>query len=120
LGLQLLKPTAKKTGYFSDKTDFQKSSTVLGYAAHAVSLIASYLSVPLRYPLQFGGSQSYVLDHAPAVEPSSITSVANSAHPSTSMKMMEFPLFFDGQETTRSAYAVFLLNKVGPPPPLSL
>jgi len=111
LGLQLLKPTAKKTGYFSDKTDFQKSSTVLGYAAHAVSLIASYLSVPLRYPLQFGGSQSYVLDHAPAVEPSSITSVANSAHPSTSMKMMEFPLFFDGQETTRSAYAVFLLNK---------
>jgi len=34
LGLQLLKPTAKKTGYFSDKTDFQKSSTVLGYAAH--------------------------------------------------------------------------------------
>jgi len=27
------------------------------------------------------------------------------------MKMMEFPLFFDGQETTRSAYAVFLLNK---------
>ncbi|PUZ43558.1 hypothetical protein GQ55_8G018800 [Panicum hallii var. hallii] len=38
LGLQLLKPTAKKTGYFSDKTDFQKSSTVLGYAAHSPSL----------------------------------------------------------------------------------
>jgi ABC-type Mn2+/Zn2+ transport system ATPase subunit len=34
LGLQLSKPTAKKTGYFSDKTDFQKSSTVLGYVAH--------------------------------------------------------------------------------------
>jgi hypothetical protein len=111
LGLQLLKPTAKKTGYFSDKTDFQKSSTVLGYAAHAVSLIGSYLNVPLRYPLRFGGSQSYVLDHAPAVEPSSITSVVSSVHPSTSMKTMEFPLFFDGQETTRSAYAVFLLNK---------
>ncbi|PUZ43559.1 hypothetical protein GQ55_8G018800 [Panicum hallii var. hallii] len=111
LGLQLLKPTAKKTGYFSDKTDFQKSSTVLGYAAHAVSLIGSYLNVPLRYPLRFGGSQSYVLDHAPAVEPSSITSVVSSVHPSTSMKAMEFPLFFDGQETTRSAYAVFLLNK---------
>jgi hypothetical protein len=29
------------------------------------------------------------------------------------MRTMEFPLFFDGQETTRSAYAIFLLNKVG-------
>ncbi|OEL33178.1 hypothetical protein BAE44_0005803 [Dichanthelium oligosanthes] len=113
LGLQLLKPTAKKTGYFSDKTDFQKSSTVLGYAAHAVSLIASYLNVPLRYPLRFGGSQSYVLDHAPSVEPSSVTSVVSSVPPSTGMRTMEFPLFFDGQETTRSAYAIFLLNKVG-------
>jgi hypothetical protein len=34
LGLQLSKPTAKKTGYFGDKTDFHKPSTVLGYAAH--------------------------------------------------------------------------------------
>lgn len=110
-GLQLSKLSVKKTGYFSDKTEFQKSSTVLGYAAHVVSLIASYLNIPLRYPLRFGGSQSYVLDHAPAVEPSSITSVVSSVHPSTSMRTMEFPLFFDGQETTRSAYAIFLLNK---------
>ncbi|CAN6380440.1 unnamed protein product [Urochloa humidicola] len=111
LGLQLSKPTAKKTGYFGDKTDFQKPSTVLGYAAHAVSLIASYLNVPLRYPLRFGGSRSYVLDHSPSVEPSSMTSVRSSAPQSTSMRMTEFPLFFDGQETTRSAYAIFLLNK---------
>ncbi|RLM99297.1 hypothetical protein C2845_PM06G15060 [Panicum miliaceum] len=111
LGLQLSKPTAKKTGYFSDKTDFQKSSTVLGYVAHAVSLIASYLNVPLRYPLRFGGSRSYVLDHSPSVEPSSMTSVASSVPPNTSMRTMEFPLFFDGQETTRSSYAIFLLNK---------
>jgi len=111
LGLQLSKPTAKKTGYFSDKTDFQKSSTVLGYAAHAVSLIASYLNVPLRYPLRFGGSRSYILDHSPSVEPSSMTSVVSSVPPNTSMRMMEFPLFFDGQETTRSSYAIFLLNK---------
>ncbi|CAN6325691.1 unnamed protein product [Urochloa humidicola] len=110
-GLQLSKPAAKKTGYFSDKTDFQKPSTVLGYAAHAASLIASYLNVPLRYPLRFGGSRSYVVDHSPSVELSSMTSVASSVPPSTSMRMMEFPLFFDGQETTRSAYAIFLLNK---------
>ncbi|CAN6348855.1 unnamed protein product [Urochloa humidicola] len=111
LGLQLSKPTAKKTGYFGDKTDFQKPSTVLGYAAHAVSLIASYLNVPLRYPLHFGGSRSYVLDHSPSVEPSSMASVVSSVPPSTSMRAVEFPLFFDGQETTRSAYAIFLLNK---------
>ncbi|RLN31118.1 hypothetical protein C2845_PM05G06590 [Panicum miliaceum] len=111
LGLQLSKPNAKKTGYFSDKTDFQKSSSVLGYAAHAVSLNASYLNVPLRYPLRFGGSQSYILDPSPSVEPSFMTSVVSSVPLSTSMRTMEFPLFFDGQETTRSAYAIFLLNK---------
>ncbi|XP_062198102.1 vacuolar protein sorting 38-like [Phragmites australis] len=111
LGLQLSKLSVKKASYFSDKTEFQKSTTVLGYAAHAVSLIASYLNVPLRYPLRFGGSQSYVLDHAPSVEPSSITSVLSSVPRNTSMRTMEFPLFFDAQETTRSAYAMFLLNK---------
>ncbi|KAK3119650.1 hypothetical protein QOZ80_9AG0673330 [Eleusine coracana subsp. coracana] len=111
LGLQLSKLSVKKTGYFSDKTEFQKSSTVLGFAAHAVSLIASYLNVPLRYPLRFGGSRSYILDHAPSVELSSITSIVSSVPPSTSMKTMEFPLFFDGPETTRSSYAIFLLNK---------
>ncbi|XP_066356393.1 vacuolar protein sorting 38-like [Miscanthus floridulus] len=111
LGLQLSKLSMKKTGYFSDKTEVQKSYTVLGYAAHAVSLIASYLNVPLRYPLRFGGSRSYVLVPAPSVQPSSITSVATSVPPSTSMRTMEFPLFLDSQETTRSAYAIFLLNK---------
>ncbi|KAL6905704.1 hypothetical protein ACP4OV_003305 [Aristida adscensionis] len=111
LGLQLSKLSVKKTGYFSDKTELQKSATVLGYAAHAVSLIASYLNVPLRYPLRFGGSRSYVLDHAPSVEPSSVTSAGSFVPPSTSMRTMEFPLFYDGQETTRSAYAIFLLNK---------
>ncbi|KAJ1264589.1 hypothetical protein BS78_08G011000 [Paspalum vaginatum] len=111
LGLQLSKLSVKKTGYFSDKTEFQKSSTALGYASHAIFLIASYLNVPLRYPLRFGGSRSYVLDHTPSAEASSIASVVSSVPPSTSTRTMEFPLFFDGQETTRSAYAVFLLNK---------
>ncbi|KAK3136031.1 hypothetical protein QOZ80_5BG0427050 [Eleusine coracana subsp. coracana] len=111
LGMQLSKLSVKKTGYFTDKTEFQKSSTVLGYSAHAVSLIASYLNVPLRYPLRIGGSRSYILDHAPSVERSSITSVVSSVPSSTSMKTMEFPLFFYGPETTRSSYAIFLLNK---------
>jgi hypothetical protein len=34
LGLQLSKLSIKKTGYFSDKTEIQKSATLLGYVAH--------------------------------------------------------------------------------------
>ncbi|WVZ99018.1 hypothetical protein U9M48_044378 [Paspalum notatum var. saurae] len=56
-GWQFMKPKRKQKNY-SDK-DLQRSSAVLGYAAHAVLLIASYLDVPLRYPLRFGGSRSY-------------------------------------------------------------
>ncbi|GJN07098.1 hypothetical protein PR202_ga24893 [Eleusine coracana subsp. coracana] len=112
LGLQLSKLSVKKTGYFSDKTEF-RNLLLFWDSPHmyAVSLIASYLNVPLRYPLRFGGSRSYILDHAPSVELSSITSIVSSVPPSTSMKTMEFPLFFDGPETTRSSYAIFLLNK---------
>lgn len=113
LGLQLSKLSIKKTSYFSDKTEIQKSATLLGYVAHAVSLIASYLDVPLRYPLRLGGSHSYIIDHAPSIDPSIAPGVSSSTPSSTSMSMRatEFPLFFEGQETTRSAYAIFLLNK---------
>lgn len=111
LGLQLSKLSIKKTSYFSDKTEIQKSATLLGYVAHAVSLIASYLDVPLRYPLRLGGSHSYIIDHAPSVDPSIAPGVSSSSPSSTSMRTTEFPLFFEGQETTRSAYAIFLLNK---------
>ncbi|RCV17156.1 hypothetical protein SETIT_3G196900v2 [Setaria italica] len=56
-GWQIMKPKRRQKNY-SDK-ELQRSATVLGYAAHAVLLIASYLDVPLRYPLRFGGSRSY-------------------------------------------------------------
>lgn len=77
----------------------------------AVSLIASYLQVILRYPIRFGGSHSYILDNAPSVEATSSDLSLNAEH-STSVKRSEFPLFLEGQDTTRAAYAVFLLNKV--------
>jgi hypothetical protein len=52
LGLQLSKLSVKRTGYFSDKTEIQKSSTVLGYAAH---LCVHYknLTIPLYLPEGF-------------------------------------------------------------------
>ncbi|KAJ0092925.1 hypothetical protein Patl1_26048 [Pistacia atlantica] len=74
-----------------------------------VSLTASYFQVPLRYPLRLGGSRSYINDYAPSIEPSS--SDLSLSTLSTNTKPVEFPLFLDGQDTTRAAYAVFLLNK---------
>lgn len=77
----------------------------------AVSLIASYLQVPLRYPLRLGCSRSYIRDYAPSIEPASSDSTSNSLT-STTGKPVEFPLFLEGQDSTRAAYGVFLLNKV--------
>ncbi|XP_057747637.1 vacuolar protein sorting 38 isoform X1 [Arachis stenosperma] len=99
-----------KMSFFTDKKEIQRSATALGYVAHAVSLVASYLRVPLRYPLRLGGSHSYIIDNAPSIEPTSSESTSN-AMTSANTKHVEFPLFLEGQETTRAAYAVFLLNK---------
>ncbi|MED6167471.1 hypothetical protein PIB30_002953 [Stylosanthes scabra] len=59
-----------------------------------------------------GGSHSFIIDNAPSIEPTSTSSESKSnATTSTNTKHVEFPLFLEGQETTRAAYAVFLLNK---------
>ncbi|XP_031273107.1 UV radiation resistance-associated gene protein-like isoform X2 [Pistacia vera] len=109
LGLHLTMLPFTKMSLFSDKKEVQRSATALGYIAHVVSLTASYLQVPLRYPLRLGGSRSYINDYAPSIEPSS--SDLSLSTLSTNTKPVEFPLFLDGQDTTRAAYAVFLLNK---------
>ena len=71
-------------------------------------LAATYLDVPLRYPIKFFGSRSYVHDHAPSIEPAMSGGLASNSV----LKSVDFPLFLEGQESTRAAYAVFLLNKV--------
>ncbi|XP_031114051.1 UV radiation resistance-associated gene protein isoform X1 [Ipomoea triloba] len=109
-GLHLTVIPFTKKSFFTDKKEVQRSATALGYVAHAVSLIASYLQVPLRYPLRLGGSRSYVRDYAPSIEPSSLDVISDSLV-STNLKPVEFPLFLEGQDSTRAAYAVFLLNK---------
>ncbi|KAL6526663.1 hypothetical protein OROGR_015753 [Orobanche gracilis] len=109
-GLHLTMIPFTKMSFFSDKKEVQRSSTALGYVAHAVSLIASYLQVPLRYPLRLGGSRAYICDYTPSIEhPASNTTLDSIT--STSTKPVEFPLFIEGQDSTRAAYAVFLLNK---------
>lgn len=110
LGLHLTMLPFTKMSFFTDKKEVQRSATALGYAAHAVSVIAIYLEVPLRYPIRLGGSRSYIRDYAPSIEPSSSDFTSGSIL-STGSKPIEFPLFLEGQDATRAAYAVFLLNK---------
>ncbi|KAK1280379.1 hypothetical protein QJS04_geneDACA015066 [Acorus gramineus] len=110
LGLQLTVPPLKRMTIFSDKKEGQRTAAALGYVAHAVLLIASYLDVPLRYPLNLGGSRSYIHDYAPSIELSS-SDLASSSMNGLSSRLTEFPLFLEGQDTTRAAYAIFLLNK---------
>ncbi|XVF65236.1 hypothetical protein PTKIN_Ptkin09bG0231200 [Pterospermum kingtungense] len=110
LGLHLTMLPFTKMSFFTDKKEVQRSVTALGYVAHAVSLIASYLQVPLRYSLRLGGSRSYINDHAASVEPTSSDLSFNTSL-SANLKPAEFPLFLEGQDTTRAAYGVFLLNK---------
>ncbi|XP_015887449.1 vacuolar protein sorting 38 isoform X2 [Ziziphus jujuba] len=111
LGLQLTMPPSKIMSFFTDKKEVQRSATALGYVAHAVSLIASYLKVPLRYPLRLGGSRSCIIDYAPSVE-TTFSDSSSSTALSTNLKHVEFPLYLDGQDTTKASYAVFLLNKM--------
>lgn len=82
-----------------------------GLLLQAVSLVASYLDVPLRYPLRLGGSRSYIFNHAPSFESTS-TDLISSPIVGMNTKATEFPLFLEGQDTTKAAYAIFLLNKV--------
>lgn len=110
LGLQLTSPPLKKMSLFTDKDEVRRSATALGYVAHAVLLIATYLDVPLRYPLRLGGSHSYVHDYAPSVD-TMLSDLGSSPIMGTNANPTEFPLFIEGQDATRAAYAIFLLNK---------
>ncbi|KAF2299940.1 hypothetical protein GH714_006352 [Hevea brasiliensis] len=68
------------------------------------------LEVPLCYPVCLVGSRSYITDYIPSVEPtSSDLLLTSSSH--VNMGAVEFHLFLEGRDTTRAAYAVFLLNK---------
>ncbi|KAB2067279.1 hypothetical protein ES319_A09G216300v1 [Gossypium barbadense] len=111
LGLHLTMRPFTKMSFFTDKKEVQKSATALGYVAHAVSLIASYLQVPLRYPLRLGGSCSYVNDNVPPAGPTTLD-FSWKTPLSATVKPVGFPLFLKGQDTTRAAYAIFLLSKV--------
>ena len=79
-----------------------------------VTHLARYFDVQLRYPIRQMGSRSFIQDFCPAIEPPAVDAVTVTVAPQygTQRTVVEFPLFSEGQDVTRSAYAVFLLNKV--------
>ncbi|KAM0864238.1 hypothetical protein ACQ4PT_044043 [Festuca glaucescens] len=109
-GWQIARHKTKQQSY--THKELQRSAAVLGYAAHAVLLIASYLDVPLRYPLRFGGSRSYVSDRLPSAETSSVASAEHPSISSADSKLTDYPLFLEFQDdSTRASYAIYLLHK---------
>ncbi|XP_059480262.1 UV radiation resistance-associated gene protein isoform X2 [Neocloeon triangulifer] len=76
--------------------DEASSSVALGFAAHATVMVASFLDVPLRYPIQPAGSRAKIWDVVASKLPDS---------------EREFPLFLKGRDAIQFYYAVYLLNK---------
>lgn len=107
-GWDIMKHKMKQKSY--RYKELQRSAAVLGYAAHAVLLIACYLDVPLRYPLRFGGSRSYVSDRLPSAD---TASAALASTRNTESELTEYPLFLECQEddSTSASYAIYLLHK---------
>jgi hypothetical protein len=82
---------------FEDVSD-EATSAALGYVAQVVSLLSTYLSVILPYPVTVSGSQSTIEDPL-------AMSTGKQNNPST------YPLFMKGVVRFRFEYGVFLLNK---------
>ncbi|KAI8076756.1 UV radiation resistance protein and autophagy-related subunit 14-domain-containing protein [Halteromyces radiatus] len=66
----------------------------LGFTAHLVSMLAFYLSIPLRYPINPMGSRATIYDPVSLIHGSRI-----------------FPLYGKGTDRYRFEFGVFLLNK---------
>lgn len=65
-----------------------------GFACQLVSMLSYYLGVPLRYPIQPFGSQSFIIDPISAIQGS-----------------RTFPLWTKGSLYFRFQYAAYLFNK---------
>ncbi|KAF9435993.1 hypothetical protein BGZ76_005078 [Entomortierella beljakovae] len=74
--------------------DDEPIAIALGLTCHLVTMLAHYLSLPLRYPITPMGCRAFIYD------PVSIL-----------VGPREFPLYGKGQERYRFEYGVFLLNK---------
>ena len=71
-------------------------STALGYVAHFTQLAANYANIPLRYPIKFACSRSYM---------------TNPFEKTPNGGPMPCPLYVKGAQKARFPDAVDLLNK---------
>lgn len=107
-----------------DRHDMRKAAAALGYLAAVVERLGFYLDVPLRYPIRLGNCKSLMLSHAgTAGNHSSTPTDQHSAdrqqttHSMTAFSKRttagtdEFPLYCEGVDRGRFAYAIYLLNK---------
>ncbi|KAI9308509.1 UV radiation resistance protein and autophagy-related subunit 14-domain-containing protein [Cunninghamella echinulata] len=69
-------------------------ATALGFTAHLVNMMAFYLDIPLRYPIDPMGSRSLIHDPVSLINGSRV-----------------FPLYGKGVDKYRFEFGVFLLNK---------
>eukprot|EP01025_Chloroclados_australasicus_P016685 TRINITY_DN18459_c0_g1_i7.p1 TRINITY_DN18459_c0_g1~~TRINITY_DN18459_c0_g1_i7.p1 ORF type:complete len:442 (-),score=37.16 TRINITY_DN18459_c0_g1_i7:463-1788(-) len=123
--------------------DVQKieiNAAALGYVAHMVYLMAAYLNVPLRYPVYFFGSRSFLIDPYPPQQEARIWTLAypydarklthnmryqqfhyknyklnldqkqQVVQQSDVVQPVTFPLFYSARKGIRYDYAVFKLN----------
>lgn len=122
-------PNSEYAGYDTDLI-----ATALGYTSHFLVMIASYLEMPLRYPIKPMSSKSCIMDRCdsrwnhddvghlpsiPATHP--LSALTSFMHPNTELPPQhykssllapnEFPLYSRHVDRFRFDYAVFLLNK---------
>jgi len=84
-----------------DDADQDVVAAALSYVAHTVSLLSSYLSVSLPYPITLHGSTSTIHDPLALGTPTA----------KASANIRVYPLYMCGVVRYRFDYAVFLLNK---------
>lgn len=90
LGPQISRAIVKDFGVSEDDL----IAAAYGFAAQVLTLLSYYLGVPLRYPVQPYGSQSFIIDPISAIQGS-----------------RTFPLWTKGSFYFRFQYASFLFNK---------
>ncbi|KAL3144730.1 hypothetical protein ABBQ38_001851 [Trebouxia sp. C0009 RCD-2024] len=107
-----------------DKQEMRRVAAALGYLASVVERLGFYLDVPLRYPIKPGNCKTVILGHG--VTAGSYRSIDDSSMPEHTMPVgyaqsafkcsatstiPEFPLYCEGVDRARFAYAIYLLNK---------
>ncbi|CAD7696004.1 unnamed protein product [Ostreobium quekettii] len=107
-------------GWSSDPDQCQRTAAALGYVAHMVHLLGLYLDVPPRFPIYPKGSRSLIYNCAPAEDHMDVQGNGwltsgpwrkSPTSPGRPVAPEVFPLYYQGTDRSRFAYAIYLLDK---------